>query len=264
MAARPPIPPEVWGSDPHRREMAAEVCGLIEKKILWESNRFVPEDPVEIIFSYDFFWDDVDDYFERIEKVVLFRDWLDKDEESPDLKTLGELVDFCLARADYWPVEEWNPDPTGAICPTFTAFYDIRRFVCSRYSLDRKAVSPSTRLSAFKLSWGSKFDRNKWEYLNNYLSKRFGKDEVLSDRFLGVFPFGWSWLALSLGFLGVLARCPDTPGIGWWILLIPLVGLVAALVTGFLSWPKWRKGLHTFRDLVEYVVEGSNSKTVAR
>ena len=254
VAVRPPIPPEVWGHDLRRRDMAAIVCGFLDKK-LWFSDKFLPEDLVEIVFSGEFFGDDVDDYFEKIEEEVLFRDWLDKDEECPDLKTLGELVDFCLARADYWSVDKWTPDPAGKICPTFSAFYDIRRFVCSRYSLDHKSVSPSTQLSACRFGWGIKVYRDKWQYLNNYLSKRFGKDEVLSDRFLGVFPEGWSWLFLTVGsyFFGI--TCCDASWIGWWILLL---FLFTGIIVGLLSWPKWRKGLRTFRDLVEYVVAEGN------
>lgn len=253
VAARPPIPPEVWGPDPRRQRMGSFISDLIADRCMWSASRFVPDDPFEIISSPHAIIDDSDmEIIEGIEEEILCDLHIPKRTRKATSGTLGDFVDYCLSLASNWPIEEWSPDPTGRICPTFSAFYDIRRFVCSRYSLERKAIRPSTQLSTCR------FRKRNGEFFNDYLEKRFGKRPVVSRYFLGLFHSEWIWLAFfgSLYCNNIIYH--NAPLIGGWVLF---TAIITGIVVYFLSWQKCRRGLRTFRDLVEYVVEESQAKT---
>ena len=254
LGARPPIPPEVWGPDPCRQRMGVFISKLIGECSEWETDRFVPDDPLDIVFCpQSLYMNDTDmQICLRVrEKVHFDYSWREIPGDQNSL-TMADLVDYCLLHANTWPIEEWSPDPTGEICPTFTAFYDLRRFICPRYAIERKAIRPSVPLSMFRLR-----KRNR-KYLNKYIHKRFGKKEVVFNYFLGLFPSTWTWFVLfmSLSFYDVV-YC-NAPLIYGGTLFTSIVSWIFVY---FLSWPKWRKGLHTFRDLVEYVVAESTTKT---
>ncbi len=257
VAARPSIPPRIWGEDPKRRRMAETICRLLKQHLFWSTDKFIPQDPIEIIYTrLDHQDKGASRFIDELKKSVFLCEYVDVHNNSQfNVETLGDLVDYCLRLVDIWPIEAWSPDPTGKICPTFSVFYDIRRFICSRYFLKRKMVSPSAPLSTCGM------DRENWQYLNEYLDKRFGKNNLLSFRFLGIFPSFWAWILLLMGLYGLMVIHYDSSWIGWWVLDMIVLNSV---VVYFLSWPKWRKGLHTFRDLVEYVAAESKVKTAVK
>ncbi|NUN97181.1 MAG: hypothetical protein HUU16_13520 [Candidatus Omnitrophica bacterium] len=97
------------------------------------------------------------------------------------------------------------------------------------------------------------------DLFNLFVARRYGADWVVRKRFLGLFPPGWSWAVLCLIPCGYFLGCYLEPG-QQWISLGGLVGgmlilsLLMGLPVGRFSYPRWRKGLHTFRDLVGFVV----------
>lgn len=256
IVARPPIPPEIWGPDPRRQQMGAFISKLIGECIVWQADRFIPDDPLEIVFSRRHtIGDDDMDFYYRIEEE--FQDEIDLRHYPGDFdtQTIGDLVDYCLLHARNWPIEKWHPDPTGNVCPTFSAFYDIRRFLCSRYSMERKSISPSTPLSVCKLV------RGDGSYMNQYLEKRFEIKDVLHNRYLGKYPIWSSVIIHAVIFFVLIAFIFQVSTIGGMIMTVIISFLLGSSLVASDSWGVWRKGLRTFRDLVEYVVEESKEKT---
>ena len=253
ISARPSIPIEVWGPDPKRREMASMVSSLIANGFGWSKDRFLPQDQIKALLLLP-----VSDGFDAIEVIMQIEEELFGELEIPmDVLpgTLADLVDMCLAANKYWPVNKWTPNPEDDVCPTFSAFYDIRRFICSRYSLDRKIISPSTPLSGYS------FNREDWPYMNQYLEKRFGVKDVTNCRYRGLFPIWSSILIHTLIFFVLLVLLFQVSTIGGVLMTAVFSFFLGSNLVAADSWRTWRKGLRTFRDLVEYVVAESTTKT---
>lgn len=257
VAARPPIPPEVWGPDPKRQWIGGRISELVGYCFDWPVSRFVPDDPLEILlFDRAILMRDSDmEIADKIRKEVHFDfSWREIPGDQNSL-TMADLVDYCLLHARNWPIEKWHPDPTGNVCPTFSAFYDIRRFLCSRYSMERKSISPSTPLSVCK------FGKEDWSYMNRYLKARFGVIDVFRIRYLGKYPIWSSVIIHTVIFFVLIALLFQVSTIDGIIMTAIISLILGSGLVGSDSWGVWRKGLRTFRDLVEYVVEESKEKT---
>ncbi|MDB5298336.1 MAG: hypothetical protein JWO31_4319 [Phycisphaerales bacterium] len=49
LLARPPVPRDVWGPDPARRELAYFLCQTLARELNWPNARFVPGDPMSTL-----------------------------------------------------------------------------------------------------------------------------------------------------------------------------------------------------------------------
>src|SRR5258708_1612454 len=87
--------PEIWGSEPLRQEIARSVCRLTQKEFDWPNDRFIPEDPVDIVFQVP--WEDL----QIIEFIMSLEEELDiavSDDDSMAWKTLGDVVDTAWSK----------------------------------------------------------------------------------------------------------------------------------------------------------------------
>ncbi len=104
LKTRQPPPPEVWGDDPARVNVAHYLCSAAQKRYQWPNDHFIPEDPFDVVFQIPF------DDLEIVEMVLRFEEELKitiSDEEAQQWadKTLGEVVDFLLRKTQKMDVD---------------------------------------------------------------------------------------------------------------------------------------------------------------
>jgi hypothetical protein len=94
---RPPLDPLRWGANPSNVIIGKRICAIVQEHYDWATDRFIPEDPFEIVFLLPY--DDLE--FEEFALTIEheFRVKL-SDEELQTLvgKTLGYFVDTVVAR----------------------------------------------------------------------------------------------------------------------------------------------------------------------
>lgn len=237
---RLPTPVESWGEDPRKQRMAQFICRVLEEECGWPKDLLIPEDPVAVLFRFGNLY--------REPAEIIEGEIMGGIGTGPSLKsgaTLGDLVDYCLRAAPDWPVGKWVPPPSPPVglanCTSGSVFRDLQQFLSSRTGLDRLSIRPSTSLRICPAKW------KNCDLINNYIFRRFGSDCVLRPRFLGFLPPIWSWLGLSLGVYLILFK-----GAGFGMAFVTLIFFGAFVM--YLTFPRWRRGLRTFRDLVEFVM----------
>jgi hypothetical protein len=246
---RGPIPPELWGDDPRRRETAQKLSRIIKDNVGWSADNFIPDDPFDLLCwggGYDLqevgIFLDIEKHFvidipdEHIEMICKF--------------TLGQLVDYLLANAACpvsWPAEG-KVGLESRICPTAAAFYDLKNFIrehCINQNIDFR---PSTMLTGL-------LDDKETILLKNYICERFGVKPIARKRFLGFLPPFKTWLILN--FIMALVIHLWLPSLEWhniFILMLPIL-FVLGIIVGQLSFLTWRRGLFNIRDLIKWIVD---------
>jgi len=58
LSTRPPIDPLTWGDNPYRQHIARVLCQHIQKCYGWPNDRFLPQDPFDIVCLIP--WDDLE------------------------------------------------------------------------------------------------------------------------------------------------------------------------------------------------------------
>jgi len=94
IARRGKIPREVWGTDPRRADVAAEI--LRRAHISWKHRHFMPDDPFVIIVAAHTYLDDEEISIEDLGRELLGRLLAREDVERIGCVTFDEVVNFFL------------------------------------------------------------------------------------------------------------------------------------------------------------------------
>jgi len=107
LEARQPVPLEVWGDDPKVQAFAQWYTRKLQEQFSRRADRFIPDDPMEIVF-----FDDDLDYVEIIraagEELGFSKAWEDSVLDSIEpyfSKTLGEFIDYLVSTQEFEEVE---------------------------------------------------------------------------------------------------------------------------------------------------------------
>lgn len=253
---RGPIPPELWGADPRRRDVARRVSAIIKDAIAWSADYFVPEDPVDILL-----WGGWYDMAE-IDAVMRIEGKFCVDFPKHEIETifegnctLGQLVNYILENAlclSPWPLAG-DESLESRVCPKAAAFADLRAFVERHGQMQGARLRPSADLRAAVAA-------GNWQRLDGFVHARFGVGGLVRRRFLGVLPPGWTWLAAS-GVSAVLLGKLLHWQLSAWLVLCALAMFLLGVLVARLSVPVWRIASTTGRDVVEWILrERSRSR----
>ena len=97
LAGRGDVPPEVWGTDPDRRQMAAEILEhLASANTYSDARNFIPDDPFDIVMSLPSGQEYAVPQLEYLGGTVLGDKQVLGTPSDVETKTLGEVVDFLV------------------------------------------------------------------------------------------------------------------------------------------------------------------------
>jgi hypothetical protein len=158
LKARETTPPEVWGPDPKRRELAVAISEIVRDEIQWPNANFVPDDPFSLVL-FNVYWDGCTCDGMEIETIAMRMEDLIGHEIDDDHwnalygMTFGEAVD-TLSQPDTGnraalersrPVSLVGPECFEArACPSVAVFRDIQTYLrrpC--FDLEPRAVQLS-------------------------------------------------------------------------------------------------------------------------
>lgn len=276
MKARSEVPPEVWGPDPARRELAQTIAQIVEAQVYWPNANFIPEDSFEaMVFNFHYDGTRFDNL--EIETVIAGLERMSGLRLDIALwaelgkKTFGEVVDFFLLPCTTMkrleaPLPLSGPDSLESRhCPTMAAFLDIRFFLAQPFlAVAPRKVRPSARL---RDTLHIRLRRD----LSRYIAARFGVNPRLSERFLGPeFTLGClATIGLALVYSAVLASCLGLLSPKFFdasMFLLPIAVLVLGTSITFClmlprvlvqtwRWFRWgkRPSLRTFGDLARWI-----------
>ena len=105
LRSRPAFPADAWGDDENRGNLALWLCKAVKENMDWPNHHFHPDDPVALAF-----WSyadalDIRNLLMTIEDEISAK-LTDADCESLETMTLGEAVDFFLAKAKFVSPDE--------------------------------------------------------------------------------------------------------------------------------------------------------------
>jgi len=161
LEAREAVPPEIWGPDPRRQELAIAISEIIKEEIQWPNANFVPDDPFSLVL-FNIYWDGSAIDGCEIECIAMKMEELTGNPIDVCLwsamydATFGETIDTLLALESESPVALKRgleiplsgPDSVEARkCPSMALFLEIRECLRRPYlDLGPLAFRPSTRV----------------------------------------------------------------------------------------------------------------------
>jgi hypothetical protein len=246
---RGPIPPEIWGNDPRRLAVAQQLSRIIKDNVGWTSDNFIPDDPFDLLC-----WGGMYDLQEievlmDIEKHFIIN-IPENHNEMIWTFTLGQLVDYILANAACpipWPAIGGD-GLEGKLCPSFSAFVDIRKFIQKHCHTENNEFRPSTKIRDL-------LNDKDISLLKDYICERFVvKPIVVRKRFLAILPPFKTWLVLNiLVFIAIHLWLPTLEWHHICALMLPTLFVLGMLV-GNMSPMTYREGIVTAGDLIKWIL----------
>lgn len=97
LRSRPEPPPHIWGSDPRRVRLGLFLSRVAEEAMGWPNSRFIPADPVDVVFWAHEDGLDLEFAIQRIEKELHIKLAI-AEVEGWFGKTLGEVIDHLMEK----------------------------------------------------------------------------------------------------------------------------------------------------------------------
>ncbi len=245
---RGPIPPELWGNDSKRLEVAQVLSGIING-VGWTSDYFIPDDPFDLLLwggGYDL--QDVEVIMDIERHFVI--NIPENHNEMIGQFTLGQLVDYLIANAacpGAWP-RSGEDSLENKSCPGFAAFVDIRKFIWEHCHTEDNSLQPSTNVRGL-------LDNRDIILLKDYICERFGVKPIVRKRFLAILPPFKTWLILNI-LVAIVIRL-SLPSLEWQYLLplmLPVLFVLGVFV-GQLSPLTWHREIITVGDLIKWILK---------